>query len=421
LEALEDRALPSTLTVSSAADNGSSGTLRAVLAAAQSGDTIRFARQLDGQTITLTQGQLTVSENLSIVGPGAAALSISGGGAGRIFDVDAGVTATISGLTLTGGMATDGGAVLNAGSLTLSQDLLSNDTAQGVAGGGLFGDGGGRGGAVVNQAGATLNVTFSTFSGDQALGSSGGGNAFGGAIYNQAGSVTISQSTVTGNQAVGGNGGSTGTSVTLPGSYSATFLGVAVGGGVWNDGGSLAVSNSSLKYDVAQGGNDANTSAILTPVFVDAGIGGAIGSGNIFSTTTPNITITGGTLDENKALGGTNAIVAYGSTAVVAVGDGGAVTVIAGNLSVTGSVIAGNLAESGALTFEQGGSVSRTCASAANGGGICAAFNFGLRRSTAFLSLTVTGVQLATTLPSATDQTGLALAADRTLRRRMLR
>jgi hypothetical protein len=55
-----------------------------------------------------------------------------------------GANVTISGLTLTDGLATDGAAVLNAGNLTLSQDLLSADVAQGVAGGGLFGDGAAR-------------------------------------------------------------------------------------------------------------------------------------------------------------------------------------------------------------------------------------------------------------------------------------
>jgi hypothetical protein len=43
LEALEDRTALSTLTVTSAADDGSANTLRAVLATAQNGDSIQFA------------------------------------------------------------------------------------------------------------------------------------------------------------------------------------------------------------------------------------------------------------------------------------------------------------------------------------------------------------------------------------------
>src|SRR5262245_63872676 len=64
LEALEDRWLPSTLTVTSAKETGA-GTLRAEFAAAHSGDTIVFSPRLVGQTITLTQGELNITKNLS--------------------------------------------------------------------------------------------------------------------------------------------------------------------------------------------------------------------------------------------------------------------------------------------------------------------------------------------------------------------
>ena len=54
LEVLEDRWLPSTLTVTSPLDDGSSGTLRAVIAAASPGTEILFAKSV--HTITLTGG-----------------------------------------------------------------------------------------------------------------------------------------------------------------------------------------------------------------------------------------------------------------------------------------------------------------------------------------------------------------------------
>src|SRR5438105_1813864 len=112
LEFLEDRSVPSTLIVTSAADDGSAGTLRAVLASAQDGDTIRFSHRLEGQTITLTLGQLLVNHSLEIDGPGANELAISGNAAIRIFAVNSATSATISGLTLTAGRATDGAAIL---------------------------------------------------------------------------------------------------------------------------------------------------------------------------------------------------------------------------------------------------------------------------------------------------------------------
>src|ERR1700724_2385418 len=70
-EQLEDRMVPSTLTVLNNADSGS-GSLRNTLAAAHNGDTIVFAHHLQGgPTITL-MSQLIVSKDLDIEGPGAA-------------------------------------------------------------------------------------------------------------------------------------------------------------------------------------------------------------------------------------------------------------------------------------------------------------------------------------------------------------
>ena len=70
LEALESRWLLSTLTVLNTHDSGA-GSLRADIAAANSGDVIRFDRSLAGQTIRLTSGQLVVNKSLDIEGLGA--------------------------------------------------------------------------------------------------------------------------------------------------------------------------------------------------------------------------------------------------------------------------------------------------------------------------------------------------------------
>src|SRR5207237_3364446 len=111
LETLEERWLFSTLTVTSMQDSGA-GSLRAQIAAAQSGDTIVFAATLLSSpalssfstlsrsskhghgkpsppppppppptpTITLTTGELLVAKDLTIQGPGAGLLGISGSG-----------------------------------------------------------------------------------------------------------------------------------------------------------------------------------------------------------------------------------------------------------------------------------------------------------------------------------------------------
>ena len=80
-------------------------------------NTINFASSLSGQTITLTSGQLTLSQTIgtqTIMGP-AAGVTISGGGTSRVFQVNASVTASISGLTITGGHVTGGSKPSNSG------------------------------------------------------------------------------------------------------------------------------------------------------------------------------------------------------------------------------------------------------------------------------------------------------------------
>src|SRR5262249_19529045 len=109
LEALEDRWLPSTLTVMNTADSGP-GSLRAAIAASGSGDTITFAGSLAGQTITLTSGELVIDHSLAILGAGGEnAVSISGNGASRVFDISAGgATETLAHLRVVRGQASQG-------------------------------------------------------------------------------------------------------------------------------------------------------------------------------------------------------------------------------------------------------------------------------------------------------------------------
>jgi hypothetical protein len=191
LESLEGRTLPSALTVLNNLDSGP-GSLRAALAAANNGDVITFAPSLSGKTITLTSGVINVNTSVTITGPGAGQLAISGYNRSEILHIAAGASVTVSGLTLTHGVAGAGGAIDNAGSLTLSNDsLLANQS--------LNGNGGG---AIVNEAGATLTMTHCTLTGNSAGGS--GTNVYGGALLND-GSAQINATTFQANRAVGGN------------------------------------------------------------------------------------------------------------------------------------------------------------------------------------------------------------------------
>src|SRR5467141_3269886 len=86
LESLEDRTVPSTLTVTNNFDSGA-GSLRDTIKAAKSGDTIVFASSLNGQTITLTSDELAIKKSLDIEGPGASLLAVSGNDTFRVFDI----------------------------------------------------------------------------------------------------------------------------------------------------------------------------------------------------------------------------------------------------------------------------------------------------------------------------------------------
>ena len=128
--------------VSSTADTGV-GSLRYAIGAANSGDTIMLLLPT-GSTITLST-PLTISNRVSIAGPGVSAsarhrdarpdtsyagVSISGNNSQQLFAIQAGATVTISGLILTQGNATvsPGGAINNAGTLTLVSDVLTANT-----------------------------------------------------------------------------------------------------------------------------------------------------------------------------------------------------------------------------------------------------------------------------------------------------
>src|SRR5207253_1125009 len=106
-----------------------------------SNDTIQFDPTAFGstqQTILLGGSELLLTSSVSIAGPGAGLLAISGNGQSRVFEVAAGASDTISGLTVENGAAAvgGGGGILNFGNLNISGCMLSGNSA--IAGGALF-------------------------------------------------------------------------------------------------------------------------------------------------------------------------------------------------------------------------------------------------------------------------------------------
>jgi hypothetical protein len=155
---LEGRCLPSTVTN---LDDAGAGSLRQAIADTKAGGTVDFDEGLAG-TILLRTGQLAITKDLTIVGPGADVITVSGNHASRVFNIGATFTVDISGLTIAdGGGVAEGGGIFNAGTLTVTSSTLSGNSASDIGGG------------ILNNFG-TLTVTNSTLSGNSASLSGGG-------------------------------------------------------------------------------------------------------------------------------------------------------------------------------------------------------------------------------------------------------
>src|SRR5439155_9598336 len=105
-------------------------------------DTILFSSLFNSsQMITLASGPLTLTDTATttIPGPGATLLSVSGNHASRVFQVNAGASAALSGLTITGGNSAGPGGGVNAlGPVTLTGCTISGNTANNARGGGVY-------------------------------------------------------------------------------------------------------------------------------------------------------------------------------------------------------------------------------------------------------------------------------------------
>ena len=178
-------------------------------------------------TYKLTDGEVDITNNMTIAGLAPSISVIDGQLADRIFDINGGLNVTIKSLTLQNGSTTAGGAIYmnsgTGGALNLTNMVIKNNSA--LLGGGVFvGDGN------------SLTLNSDTFSGN--LAASGGG----GAVAYYGSSLTINSSTFTSNGS-GSDGGAvyyntddTG-ALTLSVAYS-TFTNnvcVASGGGIYVD------------------------------------------------------------------------------------------------------------------------------------------------------------------------------------------
>ncbi len=220
-------------------------------------------------TVNIAPGEYTgpvnITQDLTFAGAGASQATINGGESGSVITVDSGVTAAISGLTITDGLAeASGGGIDNSGTLTVSGCTIVNNSATYDVGGGIDDD-----------FQAVLTVLDSTIA-DNSAGASGGG-------ISALGNVTVIDSMIEGNTAADGGGGILANSGVMVNVIDSTIAGdtAETGGGIFNEG-ALDVIDSTIANNTAS----------------NAGVGLGGGISNVGT-----VTITGSTIDQNTATG----------------------------------------------------------------------------------------------------------------------
>ncbi len=280
VEALEDRRMLAVFSVINLNDAGFGSLREAINSANANGvaDTITFFSSATGQ-IDLVSQLPTITEDLTIAGPGAKLLTLDAGdgadndpntGDGyRLFNITDGnlgnqIEVAISGLTLTGGdvavgdLFGDGGAIRNFENLTLTSSTLTGNAARGD-GGAIYNFGitsiasstlsnnstAKTGGGVFNLSGTT-NITSSTLSGNMAS------NRGGGISNTSSGTANISNSTLSDNSANYGGGVSNyNASATISSSTLSGNSATVAGGGISNYGGTADITSSTLSGNSA--------------------------------------------------------------------------------------------------------------------------------------------------------------------------
>jgi CSLREA domain-containing protein len=167
--------------------------LREAIDVIPNGGTIHFDASLAGQTVTLSS-TLLINKDLTIDGSALTSrVRISGNNAVTVFEIASGTVATLKGMTITDGRATEddgavlGGGIKNYGTLHISSSMISNNIADPL----LNGNGGG-----IYNAGY-LDINASVISNNSAY--------FGGGIQNFGESLIIRDSNHSDN--VAGEGG----------------------------------------------------------------------------------------------------------------------------------------------------------------------------------------------------------------------
>jgi hypothetical protein len=312
------------------------GSLRQAILDTPAGGTVDFDPALTG-TITLTTGELAIDHSLTIDGPGADVITVSGNHASRVFNIIASAASVaISGLAIADGRPqANGGGIYNSGALSVTDCTLMGNTVDQVNGG--------AGGGIYNV--GTLTVANAILSGNSAQGTGGlvPTIGVGGGIYNS-GTLTVTGSTLSGNSAQGSG-------------FTSPAMGS--GGGLYNLG-TLTVTHSTLSGNSASGNIESSgggiynsgTLTVSESIFSSNSASRPQGSfgygGGIYNVGT--LLVTGSTLSNNTAAGGAQGL------------GGGICNNFSGTATVTESTLTGNFASASPIRAAAGAGIYNVAA-----------------------------------------------------------
>ncbi len=241
--------------VTTIADSGA-GSLRQTVADANPDDTIVFAVDLAGQCIRLTNGTITLSQDVTVDAsalPGG--ILIDGNQQFQVFNVTGGTIELVS-LTITNGNAGTnygdlGGGIFNSATLTLSNCVVVNNA--GAFGGGIYNNG------------ATLTMDNCMLAGNVASNSTPSGS-YGGGIELVGSGLTMNNSTVVSNSAQYGGGifGDPESSIDLEDSTITSNSAAGAGGGI--ESANLTMNNCTVAFNTAAFGG--GLVAVLSPLTI---------------------------------------------------------------------------------------------------------------------------------------------------------
>jgi len=298
------------------------------------------------------------NDSVAIVGTGAGQTVINAGGNGssipalgdRVFDVHVGASLTCEVITITGGTATGnrGGGILNDGGIVVLRAVIVSGNSA-TTGGGVHN-------GIATSVPASLTITDSIISGNSATNVIAGGG-----IDNNRGSMTITGSMVSANV---GSGITSGDIAVIT---RCTISGNTSGGGIVNVG-AMTISGSTISNNTAGDGGGVHT---FGPARATTTISNSTISGNFafhgggFNHTAGSLTITNCTITGNSASNSGGGI-RQTSPGTVAVNN----SIVAGNFQsasssdIVGAVSAsssfnliGNAGTAGGLSQGTGGNI----------------------------------------------------------------